>query len=64
MTLDPAFDASKAVVVTAGGSLESFESFVCPSGDLPALAAFLSNRPGLRLAATGANMPFGIDDQQ
>lgn len=45
---------AKAVVVPAGGSLEAFESFVCPSGDLPALAAFLTSHPGLRLAATGA----------
>ena len=45
---------AKAVVVPAGGDLESFDTFVCPSGDLPALAAFLGSRPPLRLAATGA----------
>ncbi len=45
---------AKAVVVPAGAGLETFESYVGPSGDLPALAAFLANRPGLRLAATGA----------
>lgn len=45
---------AKAVVVPVGASLETFESFVCPSGDLPALAAFLTARSGLRLAATGA----------
>lgn len=45
---------AKAVVVPLGAALDAFESFVCPSGDLPALAAFLSSRPPLRLAATGA----------
>lgn len=45
---------AKAVIVPVGGDLEFFESFVCPSGDLPALAAFLARRPALRLAATGA----------
>ncbi len=45
---------AKAVVVRAGAGLESFEPFVCPSTDLSALAAFLSSRPPLRLAATGA----------
>ncbi|MGA7992260.1 MAG: hypothetical protein WCC53_12545 [Thermoanaerobaculia bacterium] len=45
---------AKAVVVPAGGDLDIFESFVCPSNDLPALAAFLASRPPLRLAATGA----------
>jgi type II pantothenate kinase len=45
---------AKAVVVPVGAPLESFEAFVCPSGDLPALAAFLTSRPPLRLAATGA----------
>jgi type II pantothenate kinase len=45
---------AKAVVVKAGAPLEEFESFVCPSGDLPALAAFLGSRPPMRLAATGA----------
>jgi type II pantothenate kinase len=45
---------AKAVVVGAGAGLETFESFVCPSTDLAALAAFLSSRPPLRLAATGA----------
>ena len=45
---------AKAVVVPAGAALDTFDSFVCPSGDLPALAAFLASRPPLRLAATGA----------
>ena len=45
---------AKAVLVRAGASLETFGPFVCPSTDLSALAAFLSNRPSLRLAATGA----------
>lgn len=45
---------AKAVVVPAGGGLETFESFVCPSSDLPALAAFLASRAPLRIAATGA----------
>jgi type II pantothenate kinase len=45
---------AKAVLVPAGGRLETFEPFVCPSSDLPALAAYLSARSPLRLAATGA----------
>ncbi len=45
---------AKTVVVPTGAGLESFETFVCPSSDLPALAAFLASRPPLRLAATGA----------
>jgi type II pantothenate kinase len=45
---------AKAVVVRAGAGLETFEPFVCPSTDLSALAAFLSSRQPLRLAATGA----------
>jgi type II pantothenate kinase len=45
---------AKAVLVRADAGLETFEPFVCPSADLSALAAFLSNRPSLRLAATGA----------
>jgi len=45
---------AKAALVPAGGSLEGFESFVCPSSDLAALAAFLGSRAPLRLAATGA----------
>jgi type II pantothenate kinase len=45
---------AKAVVVPARAGLETFETFVCPSGDLPALAAFLADRGPLRLAATGA----------
>ncbi len=45
---------AKAVVVGAGSDLETFDTFVCPSSDLPALASFLSSRPPLRLAATGA----------
>ena len=45
---------AKAVVVPMGADLDSFESFICPSSDLPALAAFLASRPPLRLAATGA----------
>ncbi len=45
---------AKAVVVGAGAGLEAFETFVCASSDLPALAEFLSRRPPLRLAATGA----------
>jgi len=45
---------AKAVLVNAGAALETFEPFVCPSADLSALAAFLSNRPSLSLAATGA----------
>ena len=45
---------AKAVLVHAGAGLETFEPFVCPSTDLSSLAAFLSSRPSLRLAATGA----------
>jgi type II pantothenate kinase len=45
---------AKAVLVRADAGLETFEPLVCPSTDLSALAAFLSNRPSLRLAATGA----------
>lgn len=45
---------AKAVIVPAGGTLETFESFVCPSSDLAALAAFFSSRGPLRVAATGA----------
>jgi type II pantothenate kinase len=45
---------AKAALVPAGASLETFESFVCQSSDLPTLAAFLSSRAPLRLAATGA----------
>ncbi len=45
---------AKVVLVPAGGPLDRFETFVGPSGDLPALAAFLSSRPPLRVAATGA----------
>jgi type II pantothenate kinase len=48
---------AKAVVVPSGEDLETFDSFVCPSSDLPALAAFLASRPPLRLAATGAGAP-------
>lgn len=45
---------AKAAVVPAGGELGTFEPFVCPSSDLPALAAFLATRAPFRLAATGA----------
>lgn len=45
---------AKAAVVPSGGDLGSFESFVCPSSDLPALAGFLSSRAPLRLVTTGA----------
>jgi type II pantothenate kinase len=45
---------AKVVVVPEAAPLEKFETFVCPSGDMPALAEFLSSRRPVRIAATGA----------
>jgi type II pantothenate kinase len=52
--LDLGATLSKAVVVREGASLDSFETFVCASGDLRGLASFLAGRTDPAVAVTGA----------
>ena len=52
--LDLGATLSKAVVVPAGAPLDTFETFVCPSGDLRGLLSFLAGRTAPLVAATGS----------
>ena len=55
--LDVGATLAKAVVVAAGAALDdpgTYQTLVCPSGDVAALSAFLARHPDASLAATGA----------
>ena len=55
--LDVGATLAKVVVVAADAALEdpaTFQTLVCPSGDVAALSAFLGRHPNASLAATGA----------
>jgi len=55
--LDVGATLAKAVVVEAGAALDdpaTYQTLMCPSGDVAALSAFLARHPNASLAATGA----------